>query len=388
MAESIRRTLELSTEQSFFLFGARGTGKSTLLKQHPHLLKGIYLDFLRPSLEERYSLNPELLLSQATTLKSDQWIIIDEVQRVPKILTVVHKLIEDLKIKFALTGSSSRKLRKSGVDLLAGRAILFNLYPFTHSELGNRFKLIEALQWGLLPKLIELKKAIEKKRFLESYVQVYIKEEIRMEQLVKNLDPFRLFLQMAAQNDGEVINFSNIARQIGVDYKTVQNYYQILCDTNLGQFLEPYNNSVRAVQIQSPKFYFFDNGVKRALDKKLSLDLTPRTSEFRNCFENFMINEFIKINAYLEKDYTFSFLRTKDDAEIDLVIKKPNGDISLVEIKSSDFITESHIKFLRHFEKDFPNAQLICACRVEIPQKIGKIKILPWHQVFKAVGLT
>jgi predicted AAA+ superfamily ATPase len=379
--------LEISSEQSLFLFGARGTGKSTLIKSIPWLKDSLYLDFLRPSLEEKYALHPELLESQAAELLPGQWIVIDEVQRVPKILTVVHRIMEDKKTKFVLTGSSSRKLRRDGVDLLAGRAVVFHLFPYAYLEIDARFALHEALNWGLLPRVQEFEKSIEKKRFLEAYVQVYIKEEIRMEQLVRNLDPFRLFLQAAAQADGEVINFSNIARQTGVDYKTVQNYYQILCDTNLGAFLEAYNRSVRAVQIQSPKFYFFDNGIKRALNKQLTLQAEPRTPEYGRCFENFVINEYLKLNSYFERDFSFSYLRTKDDVEIDLVIRKPNGSIILIEIKSTDRVEENHVKSLIHFAKDFESAELYCVCRVEHSYKIDNVMVIPWEKSFKAIGL-
>jgi predicted AAA+ superfamily ATPase len=198
--------------------------------------------------------------------------------------------------------------------------------------------------------------------------------------MVRNLDPFRLFLSVAAQMNTQIINYSNISKDTGVDYKTIQNYYQILVDTNLGFFLEPYSKSVRKVQKQSPKFYFFDMGVKRAIQRKLNTPLEEQTSDYGVAFESWFVNECFRLNHYLELDYEFSFLRTKDDAEIDLLIDRPGKPTALVEIKSRTMIDERHVKTLLSFELDFPGASLFCVSRVDRAQKIGAVSVLPWSE--------
>lgn len=387
-ASNIRRICRLPDNNSFFLFGARGTGKTTLLKSLPFLEKALFIDLLNASVEEQYSLRPHLLLEQAEAMKEGAWIVIDEIQKVPKLLDHVHILIESKKTNFALTGSSSRKLKRGGANLLAGRAYSFSLHPFTSAELGDRFDLQHALQWGTLPKVTALEAPRDKERFLRTYAQTYLKEEILVEQLIRNLDPFRLFLPVAAQMNTRMINYSNISRDTGVDYKTVQNYYQILVETNLGFFLEPYAKSVRKVQKQAPKFYFFDMGVKRALERKLTTPLPEQTSEYGEAFESWFVNECFRLNSYLELDFDFSYLRTRDDVEVDLIIDRPGAATVMVEIKSSTSVDERHVKALAHFREDFPGARLICACRVPQPQRIGEIEVLPYRDALKEIGLA
>ena len=285
-----------------------------------------------------------------------------------------------------MTSSSSRKLKRGGANLLAGRAFSFSLYPFTARELSDSFNLLEALQWGTLPKLISYKSDADKRRFLRTYTQTYLKEEILVEQLIRNLTPFRLFLSIAAQMNSHIINFSNIARDTGVDHKTVQNYYQILVDTNLGFFLEAYNRSVRKVQKQSPKFYLFDMGVKRSLQNMLNVPLLPSTTEFGDAFESWFICECFRLNHYYELDFEFSYLRTKDDVEVDLIIERPGQPQILLEIKSAERIDNRHVRNLLHFSKDFPHAELICVSRVAHRQKINGIMVLPWQEALGYIG--
>ena len=379
----IQRILELPKNHSFFLFGARGTGKSTLLKATPFLRSALYIDLLSQDEEEKYSLHKDLLLEQAQAMKKGQWITIDEVQKIPKLLDVVHKIIEEQQIHFALSGSSARKLKRGGANLLAGRAFVFSLFPMTCQEIGKEFNLDSALHWGTLPSIVHQKSDKDKARYLKSYTQTYLKEEIQIEQLVRNLDPFRHFLQIAAQMDSEIMNYSNISKDTGVDHKTIQSYYEILQDTHLGFFLHPFSKSVRKVQIKSPKFYLFDLGVKRSLENRLQIPLLPGSFEYGSAFENWVINELYRLNSYRELDYQFSYLRTKDNVEIDLVIERPGASTLLVEIKSSDRIDSRHLGGLQNFEKDFPKAELFCVSRVKKTQKIGKIWILPWQEFFR-----
>jgi uncharacterized protein len=382
----IKRNLILPKTGSFFLFGARGTGKSTLLKHTKHLSDALWLNFLDPDTEEEYSVNPSLLEKQANALKAESWIVLDEVQKIPKLLNTAQKLIVEKKIKFALTGSSSRKLKAGGANLLGGRAFVFSLYPFTFRELESSFHLNEVLQWGTLPIVWQAGDDKDKARYLRSYLQTYLKEEVLQEQLVKNLDPFRMFLPIAAQMDGKIINYSHIAKDTGVDFKTIQNYYQILVDTYLGFYLETHQTSYRKVQIQAPKFYLFDNGVKRALQNRLNLPLEDQGQEYGEAFESWFINECHRLNHYNESDFTFSYLRTKDDAEIDLIVERPGAKTVYLEIKSSMKIDEKSIRHLLNFSRDIKSGEFVCASRVKQAQKIEKVWILPWKEAFKVLG--
>jgi predicted AAA+ superfamily ATPase len=384
----VKRATRLSKANSFFLFGPRGSGKSTLIKSLPFLKKAVFIDLLRPSIEDLYRLHPETLQQEAAALKPSQWIVIDEVQKLPKLLNLVHLLIEEKKINFALTGSSARKLKRGAADLLAGRAFHFSLFPFTEYELKEKFHLIDVLSWGALPKIFTFKSDNDKALFLETYILYYLKEEIQVEQLVRNIDPFRLFLSIAAQMNGQLINYSNISRDTGVSYKTIETYFQILEETLLGFFLLPFDRSVRKVQKQSPKFYFIDQGIKRALEGKIRASLLERTTEFGNAFESWFIFECYARNQYLQKGYQFSFLRTKDDVEIDLIIQTPQGKEYLIEIKSTIAPQDKDIKNLERLKNDFPNGLFICVCRNQRKQVKGHIQILPWKQAFKFIGLA
>lgn len=381
----LKRLCSGSQNQSFFLFGARGTGKSTLLRSLPQFKDCLYIDLLKPSQEEIYSLDPEVLIRQTQYLANKDWVVIDEVQKCPKLLDVVHSLIEEKKINFALTGSSSRKLKHGGANLLAGRAIVFSMFPLTYFELQNKLSLEEILNWGTLPKILEFNSDLEKKRYLKSYVHTYLKEEIQVEQLVRKIEPFRLFLPVAAQMDGQILNYSKIAKDVGADHKTIANYYQILVDTNLGFFLDSYHKSVRKVQHETPRFYFFDTGVKRALEKQINISLQPKTTPYGNAFESWFINECFRYNSYYELDYSFSYLRTKDNAEIDLIIETPDKKIFLVEIKSATKFDTDHIKHLIAFKKDFVGAEFICACDISRKEIHDGIQILPWRDALKKI---
>jgi predicted AAA+ superfamily ATPase len=380
---TVRRQCRLPENNSFFLFGARGTGKTTLLRQTGFLDSALWIDLLDSETEDTYAMRPRLLQEQAAALDEGSWVVIDEVQKLPSLLEQIHMILSRRRIYFALTGSSSRKIKRGGADLLAGRAWTYQLYPFTHQERGDAFDLEAALNWGTLPQASTLTEPADRNRYLRSYTQTYLKEEILVEQLVRNLNPFRLFLPLAAQMNTQIINYANIARDTGVDPKTVQNYYQILVETNLGFFLEPYGRSVRKVQRQSPKFYFFDNGVKRALQRRLNVPLEPQTSEYGEAFECWFINECQRLNQYLECDYAFSYLRTKDDLELDLIIDRPGREPALVEVKSAASIDDRHIRNLLAFHYDFPGADLICASKVREARKIGPVLVLPWRQALE-----
>jgi predicted AAA+ superfamily ATPase len=270
------RFRRFSSKHSFLLFGPRGTGKSTLLRARLDPNECLWLDLLDAQVEDRFLRNPSDLYSIVKALpESIKFVVIDEVQKVCKLLDEVHRLIEETDKIFILTGSSARKLKHGGANLLAGRAFVYHLYPLSCFELGSQFELDNALHWGTLPKIFSLE--AEKDEFLRAYADTYLKEEIWSEQVVRKLPPFRRFLEVAAQCNGKIINYANIARDVGVDDKTIKEYFLVLEDTMIGFFLEPFQNSFRKRLVEKPKFYFFDTGVVRSLSRRLSVPLTPKT---------------------------------------------------------------------------------------------------------------
>jgi len=357
----LRRYINILKSNSFFLFGARGVGKTKLVESLIPAEQRMLIDFLDPLEYETFSLNPSELSARLTKAEDRyQWIVLDEVQRVPALLDVVHQFIEKGSLKFALTGSSARKLKRGGANLLAGRAYTYHLYPFTFMELGENFNLQDALEWGTLPKLSAISTAEERKIFLQSYAHTYIKEEIQAEQVVRKLEPFRRFLAVVAQSNGAIVTYSNIARDVGTSDITVRSYFQILEDTLIGTLLEPYHRSIRKRQRENPKFYLFDTGVQRALSRTLDVPLRPQTYAFGRAFEHLIVCELTRLCSYLRNEFSFSYLRTKDDAEIDLIIERPGMPIVLVEIKSTDRVGEDDVSVIRKFLPDFPGALAIC----------------------------
>ncbi|MEK7690399.1 MAG: DUF4143 domain-containing protein, partial [Bdellovibrionota bacterium] len=272
-----------------------------------------------------------------------EWVVLDEVQKIPRLLDVVHKLIFDQKLKFALSGSSARKLRRDSANLLAGRAFSYRLYPLTYQELGPSVGTEALLASGSLPDIFSLETEQEKRRYLLSYVQTYIKEEILVEQLVRNIEPFRAFLEVAAQMNTEIINYTRLAKEAQTTSKNVERYFSILSDTLLGHLLEPFSKSVRIRQRQAPKFYFFDCGVTRALNGEINQALLPQTFSYGKLFEQLVVCEALRLNDYHEKNWKFSYVRTGAGVEIDLVIEKNRTETVLIEIKSTHNCHDQHL---------------------------------------------
>lgn len=376
------RIIKLPRSEHFFLFGPRGTGKSTLLtsafpRRSTHLI-----DLLLPKEEDRFSRDPGSLVSELSALPTAiKAVIIDEVQKAPKLLDVVHHLIETGKrrFRFILTGSSARKLKRGHANLLAGRAFTRHLFPLTLSELGDAFEVQSALSWGTLPKIFSLACAEDRMDFLQSYTLTYLKEEVQAEQAVRRLDPFRRFLEVAAQSDGKIVNFSNIAKDTGTDPKTVKAYYEVLEDTLLGFFLESFHTSRRKRLRVAPKFFFFDLGVSRALSRQLLMLPAPATSYYGELFERLVILEIYRREAYLNREYRLTFLETRDGAEIDLVVERPGKPLMLIEIKSTDQIRVGMLSGFMTLAKDFPDAKLYCLSRDPVAKRFGRIQALPWE---------
>lgn len=384
----LHRKVNILKSNSFFLFGARGTGKSTLIKKEFLGGNSIYINLLKFSELSRLQSDPDEL--ERRIQANTDWVIIDEIQKAPALLDVVHGLIEkeDINVKFALTGSSARKLKAGGANLLAGRAFVYDLFPFTSCELGSDFDLFHALQWGLLPAIYNFTNDQEKKLYLEAYTNTYLKEEIWDEHLVNDLNPFRRFLPVAAQCNGTILNYSKVAKDVQVDTKTVQRYFQILEDTLICFMLEPFSLSVRKKQRKNPKCYFVDPGIIRGITGSFAMNITEHTLGFGYLFEHFLILEFLKRNSYLRKNYQFSFIRENNDKEIDLVIERPNDTNILIEIKSTNKLRKDQVSTLEYFSKKYPNYLCFCLSRDRVRQKFGKVQAFHWEEGLEACGLS
>ena len=386
----IRRLVKLSKSRSFFLFGARGTGKSTLIRDlfsnEIKQDKALWLNLLDPELELKLRASPRLVLELALAKKAP-WVVIDEVQKIPQLLDIAHLGIEEHGLKFALTGSSARKLRKGNSNLLAGRASSFSLFPLCAEELGPDFDLQFALNWGTLPGLLSISDELDRKRFLRSYAITYLKEEIQSEQIVREIDPFRRFLEVAAQCDGQIMNAAAIGREASVNDKSVIRYFDILEDTLLGFRLNAYSRSVRKQQALKPKFYFFDVGVRRALEQTLDSALLPSTTAYGRAFECFVIQEIFRQVAYHEIDARLSYLRTKDNSEVDLIFERPGKSSFWIEIKSSaqvDPLVCSRLEKLSSsaLEEKRPR-ELRVFCRETNSRQVNGVRVVPWQEGIK-----
>jgi uncharacterized protein len=378
----IQRTCKPPKTNSFFLFGPRGVGKSTLLQESFSTKDTITVDLLDPQLMDLLLLD----ISRFEALidlpeNRNKRVVVDEIQKLPRLLDVVHSQIQKRKRQFILTGSSARRLKQQGSNLLAGRAWTINLYPFSSSELGEKFDLKQALELGTLPDSYLAASTADAREYLSAYVGTYLEKEIQQEQWVRKLAPFRKFLAVAAQMNGKIINRAAIARDIGVDSVTVENYFEILQDTLLGFYLPAYHTSVRKAQKQAPKFYFADTGIKRALDKTLSVELLPQTVAWGEAFEHFVILEIQKNISYQRLDWTLSYVRTKDDQEIDLIIERPGKKTAMIEIKSKSCVLESDAKTLENLGYDIDSkADKYIFSLDPLARNFGKTMALHWVQ--------
>ncbi len=380
----IQRYCNLPKKNSFFLFGSRGTGKTTLLHSVFDESDTLFIDLLEADLMDQFLMDVRRF--EALILEpqhKNKRVVIDEVQKLPKLLDYVHKHIQKYKRQFILTGSSSRKLKQQGTNLLAGRAWVFNLFPFTSFELGSTFDLKKTLERGTLPDSYLADSAMDSKEYLNAYVGTYLEKEIQQEQWVKNLEPFRKFLAIAAQMNGKIINKSNLARDIGVHDTTIANYFQILEDTLLGFLLPAYNTSLRKAQRQAPKFYFVDPGIKRALDRTLTVEMLPQTIAWGDAFEHWIILEIKKNAQYKRLDWEFSYLRTKDNVEIDLIVDRPGQKKLLIEIKSKEKVRAEDAKSLETLGQDIPHSDKYLISCDPLEQIFGTTRALYWQSAIE-----
>jgi len=373
-----KRLLDLSAVgDSFFLFGPRLTGKTTLLRA---LDFDLFFDLLDPELELQYRRRPRLFWEQIEALPDGSTIIVDEIQKVPELLNYIQMAIDRHDHICIMSGSSARKLKRGGANLLGGRALDLRLHPLTHDELGPSFELENALSYGTLPQisslLVDGKQHLAVKH-LESYVSTYIKEEIQAEALTRNIGAFNRFLEVAAQSNAQVIEFANISRECAVPASTVKQYYQILEDTLLGFFLWPFDRNER--KKARPKFYFFDCGVIRAIQNRLQDPPTPREKGF--LFETWMVGELRRMRDYLGFDHRFSFWRNRNN-EIDIIISNGLGPVGAIECKSGSVQIKSPV--IRAFRKKMEHVPVVVASANDIlSRKKEDLDILPWREVLK-----
>ena len=332
-----KRDLKLA-DSTFFLFGPRGTGKSTWLK---HEVKAdLFINLLRSQDFLRFSQHPEELGELVNANPNWRKVIVDEIQKAPQLLDEIHALIFETnkKIQFILTGSSARKLKKENVNLLAGRALVRKFHPLCAVELGKVFNVNKALTFGLLPEVWTLDNESSIKDYLFSYVETYLREEIQQEALIRNIPAYSKFLEHMALRNSHVINLQNLSGEIGVARTTLTGYLQILQDTLLGFLLPPIQLRAKVKEIATPKFYFFDPGVVRAL--ALVLD-EPLGSLQGAQLESYVYHELLTFSDYHQKRWDFAYWATPSKTEVDFIVSSGRKNIG-IEVKSST-----------HWDKDF-----------------------------------
>jgi predicted AAA+ superfamily ATPase len=362
------QNLRYRRKETCFLWGARQTGKSTLLKQL--FPRSPYYDLLLAGEYHRLSQDPSLLRQELQAAPPDGHVIVDEVQKIPVLLDEIQWLMVNQKISFILCGSSARKLKRGGGNLLGGRALRYELYPLVYKEIP-RFDLLRALNHGLLPRHYLASNAAP---LLKAYVGDYLKEEIAAEALSRNIPAFARFLEAAAFSNGEIVNYQNIARDCGVSSPTVKEYFQIMEDTLLGRFLPSFQARPKRRVIHAPKFYYLDVGLANALLQRGPI--ARRSEAFGKAFEHFIFQELAAHRHYSGKDYALHHWRTASQLEVDFIL----GDAEIaVEVKATELADSRHWHALKAFQEEYRVKKAIVVSLDPKPRRIGDIWILPWH---------
>jgi predicted AAA+ superfamily ATPase len=364
--------IDLPPGQSAFLWGARKTGKSTYLKEK--FPGSLVFDFLKSDLFIEFSKNPSLLreqlLAQSEAVLRHP-VILDEVQKIPQILDEVHWLIENKGLQFILCGSSARKLKRGQANLLGGRAWRYEMFPLTTVETGS-VDLLRALNHGLIPAHYLQNNY---KRSLKAYVRDYLKEEVFNEGLTRNIPAFSRFFDAMGYSHGELTNYSNIARECGVDSKTVKEYYQILIDTLLGIMVEPFKRRKNRQTIsKASKFYLFDVGVAGAITNR---EINEEKGElFGKAFEHFILMQIAAHSSYSALEYEINFWRTKSGMEVDFILGK--GEIA-IEVKGSSRVDNRDLKSLSAFIEEYSPRKAFVVCNEKAKRVHGQITVIPWR---------
>ncbi len=366
------RSIKPPERKSFFLFGPRGTGKTTWVKSA--FPDSIYIDLLEAELFNDLTANPQRL-DGFIPRGFRGWIVIDEVQRVPELLHEVHRLIESKKYRFILTGSSARKLRSKGPNLLAGRALTFSMHPLTALELGGDFSLEHSLKYGQLPAAYG---EADPKKYLEAYVKTYLEEEIRQEGLTRNLSAFARFLEAASFSQGSVLNVSAVARECRVERKTVESYFSVIEDLLIAYRIPVFSRRAKRRLAAHPKFYFFDAGIYRTLRPMGPLD-SPEEVEGQ-ALETLFLQELVALNDALDLDYRIHYWRTSNGREVDFVLYGPRG-LHAFEIKRTSRATSAMLGGLRSFLDDYPMASAYFVNMGSRRMHEGRIEIVPVRHI-------
>lgn len=363
---------------SFFLFGPRGTGKSTWLKtRYPHSL---IIDLLEPDVYRSYSARPERLRSLVEGNPQQEMIIIDEIQKVPQLLDAVHALMEEKpRLQFILSGFSSRKLKRAGIDLLAGRAILLMMHPFTAAELGEGFHLSEALRKGLIPVIYSSKNPGEA---IKAYVELYIKEEVLAEGLIRNIGDFSRFLEAISFSHGSILNISNVARECEVERKTVQGYIDILKDLLLAFYVPVFTKRAKRAMVRHPKFYLIDPGVFFYLRPMGPLD-RPQEMEGAS-LEGLVAQHLQTWIDYSSSSCKLYYWHTKAGSEVDFIIYGEEG-FWAIEVKNSRKVHPMDLRALNSFVEDYPECTPALLYRGKERLKINNILCLPCEAFLKSL---
>jgi predicted AAA+ superfamily ATPase len=354
--------------ESTFLWGARQTGKSTLLKKlYPD---APCFDLLLSDEYERFLRTPSLLREIISIGSISSPVIIDEIQRIPSLLNEVHWLIENRSIRFILSGSSPGKILRSGGNLLGGRAMRYELYPLTSAEIPD-FDLLKALNNGLLPRHYL---SNNPRKLLSAYIGSYLRDEIIAEAKIRNITSFSRFLEAAAFSNGEMVNFSNIAAECGISSPTVKEYFQILEDTMTGRFVPAYQKKPKRRVITAPKFYYFDVGIAGFLLKRGRIE--TGSEAFGKALEHLIYQEIYAYSHYSDKNFDISYWRTASQIEVDFILGA--NEVAL-EIKSTNMVNPRHLKGLKSFSEDYKTKKSIVVSTDPYPRVINDITVLPWN---------
>ena len=372
-----KRLIKAPKNKSFFLFGPRGTGKTTWLKMN--FPQAVYINLLEAEMFNNLLARPGRLEEFIPDNFAD-WVILDEVQKVPELLDEVHRLIEEKKIKFILTGSSARKLKRKNVNLLAGRALTYHLYSLTSAELGLDFNIEKYAKIGGLPSVYNKETTPEK--YLESYVMTYLEQEVKQEGLTRNLSAFSRFLEAASFAQGSVLNISEVSRECAVNRKVAENYFSILEDLLIAYYLPSFAKRAKRKNIKSNKFYYFDAGVYRTIRPRGPLD-SPEEIE-GICLETMILQELKAINEYYSLRYSLYFWRTAAGAEVDFILYGAKGLVA-VEVKRKARINAKDMRGLKLFLKDYPSAKAFLLYGGDKTIYKNNITILPLKKFFSDV---
>ncbi len=358
----------LQSRKSFFLFGPRGTGKTTWLKEQ--LPDALFINLLQSEFYNRLSANPGLLRTLIPEAYQG-WIVIDEVQRIPDLLNEVHDLIESRKLVFILTGSSARKLRREGVNLLAGRALTYHMHPLTVAEQAEAFRLEDSVRFGHLPARFGEQ---DPGKYLRDYVQTYLQQEVLQEGLTRNIGQFTRFLEAASFSQGSVVNASEVARETHIERSVAKNYFSILEDLLITTQLPVFSRKAKRKLITHSKFYFFDAGVFRAIRPLGPLDSGADIDG--PALETLVLQELRAVNEYGEHGYQLYFWRTKHGLEVDFILYGPRGLLA-IEVKRAASVQPRDLRALKEFKRDYPPANCYLLYGGTEKLYLGDVTVLP-----------